>query len=105
MARAVPAPTQLHRLFFQDEAPQMGSGLRFVLAKRGRKWVYLLSPYTAKSCRLLTTVWDRISVNTRIDDDALLKRINAHLQTAIHHANREPTALEKRALGGKDHVA
>ena len=40
--------TKEHLIYFQDEAPMIGSGWRRVTVKKGRKWVYLASKYGKK---------------------------------------------------------
>ena len=37
--------TKEHLIYFQDEAPRIGSGWRKVTVKKGRKWVHLFSIY------------------------------------------------------------
>ena len=37
-----------HLIYFQDEAPRIGSGWRKVTVKKGRKWVHLSSIYGKK---------------------------------------------------------
>ena len=41
---------------FQDEAPSIGSGLRYALAIEGRKWVTLVTP-TLATARLSVAQW------------------------------------------------
>lgn len=84
---------------FKDEAPVIGSGFRFVYVKLGRKWVYLLDPYTARTCRVSVEKWAKIRTHEVPPDPAL--RVAAALANSVARAERQPTRLEARALGGE----
>jgi len=54
-------------IWAKDEVPKIGSGIRPVFAKIGRKWV-LIRPVTnptAVSTRVLKSTWDRIVMKER----------------------------------------
>ena len=40
------------KIYFEDECPRIGSGWRTVLIKTGRKWAYLIDPYTGNRSRI-----------------------------------------------------
>lgn len=90
------APVHLFSIMLKDEAPAIGSGFRFVFVKHGRKWVYLLSPYTMRACKVRQEVWGALTPVRVTAPDAL-----ARAREALQKSHREPTHLERQALGGK----
>lgn len=90
-------PLQCFNIMFKDEAPAIGSGMRFVFAKFGRKWVYLLSPYSLKSCRISLKTWTDLKV-TAITNRAVTERVRRELASRLH---KEATRLQTLAIGGK----
>ncbi len=97
------APSRLFTVTLADQAPAIGTGMRFVFVKEGRKWVYLLSPFTMRTARLRWPVWEALKP-LLIDDPLTRARVRKAVEKNIHKANREPTRLEQRALG-EDYVA
>ena len=87
----------LYRVQFQDEAPPIGSGFRFVFVKEGRKWVYLLCPNTVKTCRLRMEKW-RTLKPTEITG-RMHTRVCWRLRRKLKRLNRNATRLERRAIG------
>ncbi len=83
---------------FKDEAPAIGSGFRFVYVKRGRKWVYLLDPYTTRTCRVPVEKWAKI--HTHEVPPMAAARVAKALSNSVARAERQPTRLEERAIGG-----
>jgi hypothetical protein len=50
------------RVWFQDEAPTIGNGLRGVtVVKIGRKWVRIQETSTGRAARLPLRVWEELS--------------------------------------------
>ena len=94
------APTTLFTILFKDEAPVIGSGFRFVFAKRGHKWVYLLSPYTMRACKIRRAVWDGLKAVENTDPDTIARAQEA-LRAKVQWAQQEPTLLQRQALGEK----
>jgi len=91
------APVHLYSVQFKDEAPAIGSGFRFVFVKQGHKWVYFLSPYTMRACKVRREVWDALGAVEVTAPDALARAREA-LQSGHH---RDHTRLEQQALGGE----
>ena len=89
------APVLLFSVMLKDEAPAIGCGYRFVFVKRGRKWVYLLSPWTMRACKVTRRVWDALAP-VEAAPEAL-----ARARQALLDSHREPTRLERQAIGGK----
>ncbi len=89
------APVQLYAVQFKDEAPAIGSGLRFVFVKQGHKWVYLLSPYALRTCRVRRQVWDKMHP-VEITDPDTIGRVRKVL---AENPRRAPTRLAQQALG------
>ncbi len=89
-----PAPVNLFTVQLQDEAPAIGSGYRFLFVKHGRKWVYLLSPYTMQACKLRRSVWERLAP-AAVTDPATIHRA----RQALASQPRLLTHLAARAVG------
>lgn len=87
---------ELYTVHFQDEAPAIGSGFRFVLAREGRKWVHLLDPYTLRGARLRLHLW-RLLRPVRISNEAVLERVQAVLNRAVLRAEA-PSAAAQAAI-------
>ncbi len=95
-----PSPVSAFRVQFADEAPAIGSGARFVFARRGRKWVYLLCPYTMRATRLRRWKWEAMRVEP-IEDRAVVARMNDFLRRRVEASDRTPTILEQQVMGEK----
>lgn len=97
------APVHLFTVQLQDEAPAIGCGFRFVFVKQGRKWVYLLSPYTMRACKIERGVWDELRA-VEITAPDVLRRARQALQQgrSVQQGvwRREHTHLERQALEG-----
>ncbi len=89
------APVNLFTVQLQDEAPVIGSGFRFVFVKHGRKWVYLLSPYTMQACKLRRSVWERLAPEAVTDPDT----VNRARQALAWHP-KPLTRFAAQAAGG-----
>lgn len=90
-----PAPVTLFSVQLQDQAPAIGSGFRFIFVKCGRKWVYLLSPFTMNACKLRRSVWEALAP-VPITDPETITRARAALT-----AHTQPlTRLALAAAGG-----
>jgi len=48
-----------YKVWLQDEAPKIGSGIRWLFAFEGRKWTYLLA-FNLDQQRLSTKAWERV---------------------------------------------
>ncbi len=51
MTKQAPAPTNLYRVHLQDELPAIGSGHRWVFAREGHKWAFVLDPFTVTTMK------------------------------------------------------
>jgi hypothetical protein len=47
-------------VYFEDEAPRLGAGLRIVRARVGWKWAHVTDAFGRKA-RIRRAVWDRIT--------------------------------------------
>ena len=90
------APVLLFSVMLKDEAPAIGCGYRFVFVKRGRKWVYLLSPFIMRACKVRREGWDGLGAGKVTDPDTIKRT-----RQALRRNHREPTRLERQAMGGK----
>ncbi len=97
------ATSRLFTVTLADQAPAIGCGMRFVFVKEGRKWVYLLAPFTMRTARLSWPVWKGLRP-LLIDDVDTRARVRKAVEQNLRNAGREPTRLEQRALG-EDYVA
>lgn len=92
-----PAPARLFTVTLQDEAPAIGCGMRFLFAKEGRKWVYLLSPFTLRAARLSWPTWEGLKP-LLINDPETRARVQAAVENNLRIAARPATRLEQQAL-------
>ncbi len=76
----------------------MGSGLRFLFVKEGRKWVYLLNPFTLRTARLRWAAWSACKP-LLIDDEETRARVSASVKRNLEHSGKPPTLLQRQALG------
>lgn len=97
------APSRLFTVTLADQAPAIGTGMRFVFVKEGRKWVYLFSPFTMRTARLRWPAWEALKP-VLIDDDETRARVRKAVENNLQHAGRPATRLERQALG-EDYVA
>lgn len=93
------APVRFLSVHLKDEAPAIGSGLRFVFVKQGRKWVYLLSPYTMRACKMRRGTWEALGA-AEVTDPEALTRARLALKAVCRSNLREPTRLERQAIKG-----
>lgn len=101
MTAKPPAPALPFRVLFKDEAPAMGSGLRFVFARIGRKWVYLLCPYTLKACKLRLWKWKTLGAEPIVDPATNLRLIDAARLAVTRDARGVPgtTRFQRQVIG------
>ncbi len=92
------SPARLFTAMLQDEAPSMGSGLRFIFVKEGRKWVYLLNPFTMRTARLKWAVWEKCKP-LLVDDEQTRARVIASVKRNLERSGAAPTLLQQQALG------
>lgn len=95
--------SRLFTVTLADQAPSIGSGIRFVFLKEGRKWVYLLNPFTMRTARLKWATWEGLKP-LLINDDETRARVIRSVKANLAHAGRNPTRLERQAIG-ENHVA
>ncbi len=88
------APTLLYRLHLEDELPTIGSGHRWVYAREGHKWVFVLCPFTANTVRTPIARWRSIKQEPWAKGDF----IREYLRGRLKSLGREPTAFELSAL-------
>ena len=79
----------------RDEIPAIGSGLRYVFAHIGHKWVTLIYPPNARTVRIRRRLWDDLAPSAVPARPQTLARTLRH---AIAVAARNPTRLERIAL-------
>ncbi len=91
---AVKAPTILYRVHLHDEIPAHGCGLRFVFAREGHKWAFVLCPFTANTVRVKIATWRGLKKHPW----GTSKFIQEYLQGRLRSLGREPTAFERSAL-------
>lgn len=61
--RRKPLPPNTFRVFFESEAPSIGSGWRLVqLTSLGRKWARCRALTTGRTARLPKAVWEQITL-------------------------------------------
>ncbi len=94
MTKQAPAPTNLYRVHLQDELPAIGSGHRWVYAREGTKWAFILDPFTVTTVKVRIAVWRGIK-RERIPHSA---HIINHMKQRLVSLNRAPTAFERTAL-------
>lgn len=59
------AEARKFHVYFEDEAPRLGSGWRIVLAAIGHKWVRLRVPNAERGTRIKRPVWDKLRKDQR----------------------------------------
>ncbi len=94
MTKQAPAPTELYRVQLQDELPAIGSGLRWVYAREGHKWAFVLCPFTVTTVKMRIEAWravkrERVARSTYITN---------YMKQRLVSLNRAPTAFERTAL-------
>ncbi len=91
---SVNAPTVLYRVHLEDEIPAVGSGHRWVFAREGRKWAFVLCPFTANTVRVRIATWQGV----KKEPQGTSKYIHDYLQDRLRSLGREPTSFERSAL-------
>ncbi len=94
MTKQVRAPTNLYRVQLQDELPAIGSGHRWVFAREGTKWAFILDPFTVTTAKVRIAAWRGIK-RERVPHSTYI--IN-HMRHRLVLLNRAPTAFERTAL-------
>jgi hypothetical protein len=59
------------RVYFEDEAPTIGSGWRPVIAKIGYKWVHVRDPNAQRGKKIKRDVWDKLRKEARYEGQAV----------------------------------
>ena len=92
------APTTSNMRYFkihlEDQAPAIGSGLRWVLALEGRRWVQIISP-TLQTARISVSEWLRLNP----EEIEMTAEVRRALRRTMHEWRRyrPRTAMVKRA--------
>ncbi len=94
MTQAKKAPTLLYKVQLEDELPAIGSGHRWVYARKGTKWVFILCPFTVNTVKLRLSVWQGLK-KVRWEKEEFVRK---YLKARLEMLNRSPTAFELSAL-------
>ncbi len=89
------AKTELFRLQLQDELPAIGSGHRWVFVREGRKWVFILCPFTVTTTKVRVGVWRGLKHGPPLIRSPYIIK---HMKRTLVLLGRSPTAFEKSAL-------
>ncbi len=94
MSKKKKAPTLLYRVQLEDEMPAIGSGWRWVYAREGHKWAFILCPFTINTVRIPLSKWQGIK-RARWEKESF---ILAGLKARLDKLERSPTAFELSAF-------
>ncbi len=94
MTQAKKAPTILYRVQLEDEIPVIGSGHRWVFAREGKKWAFILCPFSVNTVKLQLSVWQGIKKDRWKKE----KFIRKYLRARLALLGRAPTSFELSAL-------
>ncbi len=89
------AMTEMFKVHLQDELPAIGSGHRWVFAREGKKWVFVLCPFTVTTTKVRMGVWQGIKRGSPLTRS---NYIISHMKRTLAFMGRPPTAFEKSAI-------
>lgn len=94
MTKTVRALTLLYQVQLEDEMPVIGSGWRFVFAREGTKWVFVLDPFSINTVKLSLSKWKGVK-KTLWEDGTYIRN---YLHERLEKLGRTPTVFEMSAL-------
>ncbi len=88
------AKTEMFKVQLQDELPTIGSGHRWVFAREGRKWVFVLDPFTITTTKVRVERWRAVKKEQITCSSHILQ----YMRQRLDACERPTTAFEKSAL-------
>lgn len=77
------------QLHFADECPNIGSGLRLVQVRRGKKWVYLRPRLGGRWSKMLIPVFEKLFAAQLKDKAAAVERVVKRIKKPVEQADRD----------------